>query len=397
MGKRVNPVPMQDRARPTGLDPDDGEPGDTLKAWCRIKKNRGMSVWLKRCCALILSPLAAVLLVVHERATASEPVAPDATVATVNGEPVTSREFRRAMLRFRTRVRRSFPDEQSIYTGLGLQNTGYEDEVSIQRLRQLALEACVRRKVEWLLARDLGLAEKDISDGRFLERLAEENTRRKEALRRGEVIYGPTQYREDVYWGYVHDELVRKLKERLAQSKCVVGDEALRDFYHSRAERYHRPVRVKVKRMVVPFEAGGNSYPTRAAARRLMEAAQKRVTNGEPFETVSKEFASYADFDAPWREESQCNDLAWMSERVREAALQLSPGEVSSVVEDGKAFYLLLCEEREAAVVYAYEEVRDDVIEEYVDERYESHMDTLVEQAEIVVNQDIYLRMGLTR
>ncbi|MNG35315.1 hypothetical protein D3C84_1220210 [compost metagenome] len=69
-------------------------------------------------------------------------------------------------------------------------------------------------RVQQQLAQSNGL-EVSADYGQFLQRLREENERRKALLQTGSPIYGPTQYSEWSFYDYIHSNLVIKLKEKL--------------------------------------------------------------------------------------------------------------------------------------------------------------------------------------
>lgn len=89
-----------------------------------------------------------------------------APVAMVNGDPIATREFVEALRRARA-----------------LHDDG-------EKLRAVALEACVRFVVTLQLAREHGVT--DVAgDAALREEFAQENARRAAALAKGGVVYGP--------------------------------------------------------------------------------------------------------------------------------------------------------------------------------------------------------------
>lgn len=112
-------------------------------------------------------------------------------VATVNGDPITVREFVEALRRGR-----------ALHPDLG-------------DLRRVALADCVEFKVIEQLAHRHGLLA-DASDAALRQAWAQENERRARSVAGGIVIYGPRHFAWEPYRMYWLDDLRRRLIETLA-------------------------------------------------------------------------------------------------------------------------------------------------------------------------------------
>jgi hypothetical protein len=109
------------------------------------------------------------------------------TIATVDGEPVTAAELELA--------------------------TGSLRVVAKSDVRDSGLRLAIRRKVQQLVMRELGLVS-DVSYRGFLLDLSRENERRRTAIAMGERIYGPQELHERTYFEYVLSIGAIRLKER---------------------------------------------------------------------------------------------------------------------------------------------------------------------------------------
>lgn len=147
--------------------------------------------------------------------TAPSPSA-EATVATVDGLPITVGELQRELRRAR--------------------GAGTSNEATRTALRRLTAIKVQQR----LMLREHVIA--DASYDSYLRSLATENARREVAIRNGEAVYGPTRLEPDYYFGYRFDVEVLTLKERLASS-----DQEYRDLI----QRHVRQAEVDIEQDVL--------------------------------------------------------------------------------------------------------------------------------------------------
>lgn len=78
------------------------------------------------------------------------------------------------------------------------------------------MDQLVKAKVQQIEAKKYGILD-DTSYDAFLSKLKQENERRSAALAKGQIIYGPTQYTEQMYYGYVLSNIAIQLKKALAE------------------------------------------------------------------------------------------------------------------------------------------------------------------------------------
>lgn len=177
-------------------------------------------------------------------------------VATVNGLPVMVGEFELYLGRHRGLVQDYFHRRYGAGADGDFWTRSFDGEVPAQRLKQRALSDLIIVKLEQALALEHGLLE-DASYSAFLQRLGAENARREEALRRGEVIYGPQQYGEAEYFSYLHANLVEQLKRRLEAGAFRASREQLLRHYRAVKGRFYQQARACAgcAESFVPFKA----------------------------------------------------------------------------------------------------------------------------------------------
>jgi hypothetical protein len=333
-----------------------------------------------------------LVAVVFPGASMRADVDTDTWVAKVNGEPVSARLFQRRMVRNRALTYQYFRQEHGVGDSADFWTTSYGGEVPLERLKQQALDECVRIKVEQALAKKTGVIA-DISYSGFLASLAAENERRKRAVAAGEPIYGPMQYREDTYFTYVFSNMVIELKRRLGRGELSPTEDQLREHYgRTKDTLYKLDDRVEVWMIRVPFKLRPEESEglTREDARARIGDAKARLDEGEEFELVA---AAYNE-DESLKERTFDDDSRRFDERrrpqLRKAAESLSAGEISDIVEERSAFHILMCVEREEVGHMPYDKVRHNVRGNYIDGQYEELVEELARAATVEINQPAY-------
>ena len=156
-------------------------------------------------------------------------MAPD-IVATVNGEPVSATELTARMPEYRAAVVQYFlNNHQADYTK-DFWNTAYDGKTPSEMLIEKAMDDLVRIKLQQILARENNMLE-DISYAAFLEQWQQENTRRQTAVNNGQVVYGPVQFSEQMYYRYYLSKLILELKHKLAENGLNVSDNNLKQYF----------------------------------------------------------------------------------------------------------------------------------------------------------------------
>ena len=327
-----------------------------------------------------------VLLAATAPAAFSASPVKDSIVAYVNGECISADEFRLFVHKHRAHVFSEFRERHGIEDSKDFWTTPLGDRTPIDRLRQVALEDCVRSKMYLLMARDKGILE-DVTYTGFVNRLAQENRRRKEAVARGQVIFGPVEYGESTGYAHFLSLLCVDIKKKLAEQFSGMDEDVLQNFYEANKERYRSPGRVRVQMLVA------QSPEEKADLKRLAEARLPNETLAELHQrkpsSVRLIEATLGDREQAFREEDPV--LNNLLEEVR----YLGAGECSQLIEGEKSRYLVQCITRDRA---RYEEFggafKHIVREHWVEQEYERALASMVKTAEVRINQPIYESIG---
>jgi hypothetical protein len=313
------------------------------------------------------------------------------TAAWVCGEPVSLGEYRHELVKNYSRVLSKTVSAGGIQ-GKGFWETGitFADSADsmgvitpgvitpLEMLKAAALQSSTRRKVVQIWARERGLAD-DISYKAFVKNFRDENIRRKEALSRGEPVYGPEQYTQAIYYDLTLAETEHSLKKTLEAGFAVDEGELLRLYEADyRAGTYH-PGRTTIDCAFINIDAGG----------RVAEALRAAVTGGEEMGGAA------GSFGAGYRRQS-INLLRMpgmgLSAPMQEAARSLEAGGVSRVVEDGEYYWVFKCIEREGEKYLSFDETKPAIMQDLLEKEYKKQLEARMAGA-CKVNPRVYAKI----
>jgi peptidyl-prolyl cis-trans isomerase D len=140
--------------------------------------------------------------------------------------------------------------------------------------------------------------------------------------------------------------------------------ERVRKAYDERAEEYDRPEQVRARHILVRLPDDADAE-TEAAARETMDAIVKRLGEGADFVDLALEVS-----EDPGSKD-QGGDLGFfprgrMVPPFEEAAFSLEPGVISEVIRTTHGLHLIRVEEKQAAMVVPFEEVRDEIARDLI-------------------------------
>ncbi len=123
-------------------------------------------------------------------------------VATVNGDPISVREFKNTLANKRADIFTYFCGKYHAEDSNDFWTKNFGDEIPIVLAKERALAECISVRILYALAQKEALIQ-DTSYSAFLKALKKENKRRKEAVAKNQVVYGPVEYSEANYFAYI--------------------------------------------------------------------------------------------------------------------------------------------------------------------------------------------------
>lgn len=153
--------------------------------------------------------------------------------------------------------------------------------------------------------------------------------------------------------------IVSLMNRKEVMERVQVSPRAIRDLYDARVEQFRIPEQVHV-RMIVLHQ--GATASDQKVKREEAEKVRARLLKGDDFADVAKSVSEGA-------KASEGGDNGWMKpddfrKEIADAIKTVEPGRISDVIEAGDEFYIIKVEERKAASIRPFEEVRGQLEEE---------------------------------
>lgn len=382
---------------------------------------RGATAWLTVLGAALIAALTAGFFGaarLHDSAVPDE-----ATIAEVNGDPVTAAEFRRFLAQQRAAVIGEFARTRGAVVDERFWHTEFDGVTPAEAAKRKALEAAVRFKVELGLAREHGLIP-ETSREYLLAEMEKENARRSEAARSGLPVYGPVRFDENGFIEYYFGRIVTCLKEAMAGRELDATDERLRRHYESIKDTLFRlEDAVRYEEFSVSYLADGARVDAglKEAARELLEAVRQRLDRGETAEAAIREAQRELErrdmTDQAVRETEQSDGhVIRHAERVLngdtaralyrslpelyEAVIRLTDADrVSPVIDDIASGRWVLARlfERQPQGYRSFEEQKANVRSHYLNIAYDAHVQRLVRNADVKLAEDAHRKIDVNR
>jgi len=287
----------------------------------------------------------------------------DRIVAVVNGEVITLSDLHRAFEPYADQIEANYkgPDKEAF-----LQKNR---EVFLQRMiDQILIEqeakkpgvgiADIKDEEVMGVIRDM-LAKNQMTMSAYLKRLAEE----------GNTL--------DNVKKEIRGQMLRmRLLRREVQSRILVTDEEIGEYYDKHRQDYEGREAVHIRQIFLPVPQGADRAArdqVRAETSRLRE----RILKGERFEMIAARYSRGPSAD-------EGGDIGFvergvMMPEVEKAAFSLPVGEVSDVIETEAGFLLLLVVDKKGAGLKPLTVVRDEIKSKIEDEKVAKKYDEWID------------------
>lgn len=318
-------------------------------------------------------------------------------IATVNGVPVYVREYKIKLKSKNIEVMDYFKQKYKIENSNKFWSNSFNGEVPGEIARKKALDDIVRLKVVQILAKEKGIIKSaDYKD--FLNELEKENKLREDALKNNKVIYGPSKYGEVEYFTYTYENMVAKLKEKLKDKELAISEDKLVDMYKVfKKSKFKLPDNIKIQKIAVSFadDKGVINEDRKRYARIKIQEAKSRLNNGEAFEDVSRQYNKNSDvLEQTFTKEDLHKDNTLYTQ-ILDGVNKVEEGRISEIIEERTEFLIVKCIKREDMGFLSYEDARDMIKNELIDRDYINYIDSLVEEADVRINEKLYKRLNV--
>lgn len=324
-----------------------------------------------------------------------------ASVAMVNGSPITVKEFKSELQRQRAIVIDYFRQSYGAEYGSDFWKTEFKGENPESAAKKRALNEAVRLKVELELAKQYGLVQ-GISYDDLMREMEKENQRRKAAIKEHQPIYGPVQLDESTFLNDYITKLRNELKEKLSENELKVSDADLKRYYEQVKDTlFVKGEKVKFQKITVSYREAGSSEnidQQMQIARKQANSVRQLVIQGKKMSEAAQELQAENEGLAVHYSEEELNpDTAsryFKSQPTLYSVLtnDLKKGEISNLFEEEMwgEYVVIKIMEREAMEYKSFDENKRNVWNSYMGEAYSTYLNKLVANAQIDIITKTY-------
>lgn len=313
-----------------------------------------------------------------------------ATVAMVDEEPVKLGEFNLILVDKMSEVRSHF------YTKLGVSDRtdfwthSFDGERPLDRVKKLTMDELVSIKIQQILMKKNKIIN-DISYEAFVKNLQVENSRRQNAIKNKEVIYGLQQFDERTYYSYLFNNNRLNLQTALAKDLFVLSEEQLQALYEKNKLKYTKLDRIKITKITVSYTVNDKE-----SARNRIDAALLEITNGADFADVAKKMNKSGAVEIlTFGDEYKSLKLQIADPLYREAN-KLLERNTSGIIETlNNSFVILQLMERKPGGLETFDEVKGRLKNDYVNEKYDELVKKAIGEAQVTINDKVYSQINV--
>jgi len=302
----------------------------------------------------------------------------DRVVAVVNNDVITLSELDRTGREFFARVKEEAPET--------------EMDRALEKAREEVLSGLIDKTIVRQQAEHLSITVTEEEIDAAVDQIMARNNATIEDFRRelASMNIPEQEYRDNIR----NQILQSKLINYEVRSRIVIIEDDIKEYYQKEYTQekgesgYHILQMGFTWRNTVTLEEAG--FDTKEEAREKAEEIRKRVLDGESFKGLAQSYSNLpsaadgGDIGLFKKEE--------MSEDMKDVILKMQPGEVSAIIETGRAFQffkLLSVRDGDIVVKAPYEsvreEIRDILYRQEMEEQYKNWVKSLREEAYIKI------------
>lgn len=167
-----------------------------------------------------------------------------------------------------------------------------------------------------------------------------------------------------------------RLLRREVQSKILVTDEEIGEYYDKHRQEYEGKEAVRIKQILLPAPANANKM-TRENTREQARQLRERILKGEPFEMIAAQFSKGPAAD-------QGGDIGFVERgvilpEVEKAVFGLSTGQISDVIESEIGFHIIAVVDKRGSGLKPLSDVRNEIKAKIEDEKVAKKYDEWIE------------------
>jgi len=302
-------------------------------------------------------------------------------VAIIDGQAITGKELSFHMSRLQPAVQNEFLTRYQVTLGKKDWNRDFAGITPLDELRKKALAESLADKAVFLLAQREGLIDSaNFSD--LSKAMDRENQSRKEAIAKGEVVYGLEQFTLEEYYSHVLSALKTELKKKLSQSAndplYIEGGDVAKYFQANKAEWRVNATSYQVTRLDIPAD------PSIQAA--VETAIRKRMRTNPGLEALQSQYSG-SKLSVENLTAANSANLNSYDAKIMRMLQDLAEGEISDPVETGRGVSVYRLDKIVFDEKKALSEYSNQIKQQMLDEKFKAYMESYQKSLPVKVNQ----------
>lgn len=180
-----------------------------------------------------------------------------------------------------------------------------------------------------------------------------------------------TQLKEDL--------AIQALIDKQVVDKITVADQDAQAYYDSHPEAFKQPEQIKASHILVKVDPK-DDQAKKDEARKKIDTIQEKLKSGADFATLAKD-----ESDCPSKEKG--GDLGYfgkgqMVKPFEDAALALTPGQTSGVVETQFGYHIIKLTDKKPEGIMPFADVKDQLIQYLKQEKVKTELDSYIASLE---------------
>jgi peptidyl-prolyl cis-trans isomerase SurA len=295
----------------------------------------------------------------------------DRVVAVVNDEIILMSELNEAINPFLSRLQEYQYSQQ-------------EKEQLLYKLREDILTQLINERITDQQAKKAGIEITKEEVDASIEQMKQANRLTDENLREALSEQGLTM---EEFKEKIREQILRsKLVNREVKSKIVITKEDIKNTYHKEAGKFSETKKYYLRSILMKVPDNTNVKDKKAIETKML-AIHKKLEQGENFEELAKihshpALASSGGYLGAF-------DPGTLAPNIREAVVNLNPGEFSSVLDTDQGYQIFFVDKIQnnegRSLDEASAEIEDRLYKEIVDERFNSWLQELRNRSHIKI------------
>jgi parvulin-like peptidyl-prolyl isomerase len=244
---------------------------------------------------------------------------------------------------------------------------GADREAYLRQAREAFLQQMINQMLIEQEAKKAGTGMAAIKDDEVMEVIREMLAKNKMTLEDYTRKLAAEGHSLDSAKKEIKTQMLRmRLLRREVQSKIIVTNEEIGDYYDKHRQDYEGKEAARLKQIFLPAPADGPAAE-REKARSLAKQLRDRLVQGEPFDAIA---AKYSKGPAA----SQGGDIGFVEKgvilpAVEKEAFSLNIGQLSDVIETEAGYHIILVTDKRGAGLKPIAAVRDEIKAKIEDEK----------------------------